>query len=176
MNWYVVNVLVGKEKKIRKILKGRIKKAGVQSSFGDIYIPSEKIKKESRGKKREVNQRIFPGYILIQMEMTKKLWHLVKNTHGVGGFMGPNKEPIPLDEDQVSKIKNDSEERKNTLQQRQDFKIGEKVRIIEGPFASFNGVVDNVMNEKNKLRVMVSIFGRKTPVELEYNQVKKIKK
>ncbi len=173
MNWYVVNVLVGKEKKIKKVLKERIRKEGIEDMFGEIYIPSEKIKKKSRGKQKEVNQRIFPGYILIQMEMNDKTWHVVKKTNGIGGFMGSGNEPMPLPEDEVSLIKSDSDERKNTLKQKVSYRVGEKVRIIDGPFASFNGVVDNVMTDKNKLRVMVSIFGRKTPVELDYNQVKK---
>ncbi|TYB30662.1 MAG: transcription termination/antitermination factor NusG [Candidatus Mcinerneyibacterium aminivorans] len=175
MKWYVVNVLVGKEKKIKKLLKERIRKENLSEHFEEIYIPSEKIKKKSRGKQKEVNQRIFPGYILVRMEMNDKTWHVVKNTNGIGGFVSAESEPMTLSDEKVSKIKNESEDRRSTLQKKTDFRVGEKVRIIDGPFASFNGVVENILSEKSKLRVMVSIFGRKTPVELDYDQVKKDK-
>ncbi len=171
--WYVVNAMVGGEGKARKLLLNKIERAGMQEMFGEIYIPSEKYTDNKNGKKKEITKKIFPGYLLIEMEFTEETWHLVSSVQGVGTFVGPKGRPVPLTDSDVSKIKEDSEDRKNTLKPRVYYTVGEKVRIVDGPFASFTGIVDNVMAEKTKLRVMVSIFGRQTPVELDYYQVEK---
>ncbi|HDS02653.1 MAG TPA: transcription termination/antitermination factor NusG [Firmicutes bacterium] len=171
--WYVLNALVGGEGKARKLLLERIKQAGMEEMFGEIYIPSEKIVDTKNGKKKEIIKKIFPGYILVEMDLTEETWHLIASVQGIGSFVGPKGRPVPLTETEVLQIKEDSEDRKNTLKPRIYYRVGEKVRIVDGPFASFSGVVDNVMAEKSKLRVMVSIFGRQTPVELDYYQVEK---
>jgi transcriptional antiterminator NusG len=173
--WYVVQAIVGNESFVRDTLLERIKAAGLEDRFGEILVPKEKIVEMRAGQKRESERKYFPGYVLVQMQMDNDTWHLVRKTPRVLGFIGGTKEkPAPITEREANAILQrvkDSVEGK--ARPKVVFEVGEVVRVTEGPFADFNGVVEDVNFEKNRLRVAVLIFGRSTPVELEFGQVEK---
>jgi len=172
--WYVVHVYSGMEKSVHKALNERIERAALQTSFGRILVPSEKVVEVKGGQKSITERRIFPGYVLVEMDLTDETWHLVKNTNRVTGFLGGSgNRPTPISEKEVEKILSQMEEGVEKPRPKILFEVGEMVRVKEGPFADFNGNVEEVNYEKSKVRVSVTIFGRATPVELDFSQVEK---
>ena len=172
--WYVVHVYSGMEKSVHKALNERIERAGLQTSFGRILVPSEEVVEVKGGQKSITERRIFPGYVLVEMDLTGETWHLVKNTNRVTGFLGGSgNRPTPISEKEVEKILSQMEEGVEKPRPKILFEVGEMVRVKEGPFADFNGNVEEVNYEKSKVRVSVTIFGRATPVELDFSQVEK---
>ncbi|OZI32173.1 transcription termination/antitermination protein NusG [Bordetella genomosp. 10] len=172
--WYVVHVYSGMEKSVQKALIERIDRASLQTSFGRILVPSEEVVEMRGGQKSISERRIFPGYVLVEMDLTDETWHLVKNTNRVTGFLGGSgNRPSPISEKEVEKILSQMEEGVEKPRPKILFEVGEMVRVKEGPFADFNGNVEEVNYEKSKVRVSVTIFGRATPVELDFSQVEK---
>ncbi|RTZ38908.1 transcription termination/antitermination protein NusG [Candidimonas sp. SYP-B2681] len=172
--WYVVHVYSGMEKSVHKALVERIERAGLETSFGRILVPSEEVLEVKGGKKSITERRIFPGYVLVEMDLTDETWHLVKNTNRVTGFLGGSgNRPAPISDREVDKILSQMEEGVEKPKPKVLFEVGEMVRVKEGPFADFNGNVEDVNYEKSKVRVSVTIFGRATPVELDFGQVEK---
>jgi transcriptional antiterminator NusG len=172
--WYVVHVYSGMEKSVHKALVERIERAALQTSFGRILVPSEEVVEVKGGQKSISERRIFPGYVLVEMDLTDETWHLVKNTNRVTGFLGGSgNRPSPISEKEVEKILSQMEEGVEKPRPKILFEVGEMVRVKEGPFADFNGNVEEVNYEKSKVRVSVTIFGRATPVELDFSQVEK---
>jgi len=174
MRWYVVHAYSQYENSVMRALKERIARAGLQDSFGDILVPTEEVVEIKDGVKRTTERKFFPGYVLVQMEMNEDTWHLVKSTPKVMGFIGgtPDK-PAPISDKEAEKILNRVTESVEKPRPKTLFEPGEAVRVKEGPFADFQGVVEEVNYDKNRLRVAVLIFGRATPVELEFSQVEK---
>ncbi|OGP65486.1 MAG: transcription termination/antitermination protein NusG [Deltaproteobacteria bacterium RBG_16_42_7] len=168
--WYVVHTYSGFEEKIKATLEENIHKKGMENKISQILIPTEKIVELKSGKKREKNKKFYPGYILIEMEMDEETWHLVRSTPRVTGFVG-GREPAPIQPEEVEVIIQQIE--RPVQQVKTQFEKGDSVRIIDGPFANFNGLIDEVEADHGKLRVMVTIFGRQTPVELNFLQVEK---
>ena len=174
LRWYVVHAYSGMEKAVERNIQERIGRAGMQSKFGRILVPTEEVVELKNGVKRTTERKFFPGYVLVEMVMDDDTWHLVKHTNKVTGFVGGAKNrPAPISEDDVMKIVNQMQEGTDKPRHKVEFEVGEYVRVKEGPFTDFNGTVEEVNYEKNKLRVSVTIFGRATPVELEFGQVEK---
>jgi len=172
--WYVVHVYSGMEKSVHKAMLERIERAGLQSSFGQVLVPSEEVVESKGGQKSISERRIFPGYVLVEMELTDETWHVIKNTPRVTGFLGGSgNRPTPISEKEVAKILSQMEEGVERPRPKVLFEVGEMIRVKEGPFADFNGNVEEVNYEKSKVRVSVAIFGRSTPVELDFSQVEK---
>ncbi len=172
--WYVVHVYSGMEKSVHKAMVERIERAGLQNYFGQILVPSEEVIESKGGQKTISERRIFPGYVLVEMDLTDETWHVIKSTPRVTGFLGGSgNRPSPISEKEVSKILSQMEEGVERPRPKVLFEVGELVRVKEGPFADFNGNVEEVNYEKNKVRVSVAIFGRSTPVELDFSQVEK---
>jgi transcriptional antiterminator NusG len=171
MEWYAVHVLSGHEKKIKKYLENEIEKANLQDQINRILIPSEDVVEMKDGKKRVKNRIFFPGYMLIEMELNKVTQHVVLNTPSITNFVGSKTKPVPLQEDEVRRILGRIEERQNEEIIDIPYREGDPVKVIDGPFTDFSGVVEEINREKKKLKVMVSIFGRSTPVELDFLQV-----
>ena len=174
MRWYVVHAYSQYENNVMKALKERIARAGLQEQFGEVLVPTEEVVEIKDGQKRTTERKFFPGYVLVQMEMNEDTWHLVKSTPKVLGFIGgtPDK-PAPISEKEASAILNRVEESVEKPKPKTLYDPGEAVRVIDGPFADFSGVVEEVNYDKSRLRVAVLIFGRSTPVELEFSQVEK---
>jgi transcriptional antiterminator NusG len=174
MRWYVVHAYSGMEKAAERNIVERINRAGMQSKFGRILVPTEEVVEVKNGQKRTTERKFFPGYVLVEMVMDDETWHLVKHTNKVTGFVGGAKNrPVPISEEDVQKIVNQMQEGADKPRHKVEFMVGEYIRVKEGPFADFNGTVEEVNYEKNKMRVSVTIFGRATPVELEFAQVEK---
>jgi transcriptional antiterminator NusG len=172
--WYVVHAYSGFEKSVARNLKERIERAGMQDSFGQILVPVEEVVEMKSGQKNISERKFFPGYVLVEMEMTDDTWHLVKNTAKVTGFVGGTAtKPTPISEKEVQNILHQIQEGVEKPRPKVLFEIGEAVRVKEGPFADFHGNVEDVNYDKSKLRVLVTIFGRSTPVELDFSQVEK---
>ena len=169
--WYVIHTYSGFENKVKLSLQERIETAGMQSQFSDILIPEEDIVELIGGEKKTSKRKFFPGYVLIRMELNDDTWHIVKSTPKVTGFIGSKDKPAPIPDGDVEALRTRIEE--GTLKPKPKFKyeVGDHVKIIDGPFTNFDGIVDEVKPEKGKLRVIVSIFGRSTPVELDFIQV-----
>ena len=174
MRWYVVHAYSQYENSVMKALRERIARAGLQEQFGEILVPTEEVMEIKDGVKRMTERKFFPGYVLVQMDMNEESWHLVKSTPKVMGFIGgtPDK-PAPISDKEAEKIVNRVTESVEKPRPKTLFEPGEAVRVKEGPFADFNGVVEEVNYDKSRLRVAVLIFGRSTPVELEFSQVEK---
>ncbi|HEY3307467.1 MAG TPA: transcription termination/antitermination protein NusG [Desulfuromonadaceae bacterium] len=170
--WYGVHTYSGFENKVRLNLLERIKNEGVEDFFEEILIPSETVVELKKGEKKTSSRKFFPGYILINMELTDETWHIVKETSKVTGFVGGNT-PFPIQDEEVNKIARRMEEGAEKPRPKVQFEVGETVRVVDGPFLNFSGVVEDVKPDKGKLRVTVTIFGRATPVELEFMQVEK---
>ncbi|WP_034730486.1 transcription termination/antitermination protein NusG [Bacteriovorax sp. Seq25_V] len=174
MKWYIAKALTGQEGKVQKTLRERIVNHKLGEYFGEIVVPEEKVTTHAGGKKRTITKKLFPGYVLINMVMNDKTWHLVKDTDKITGFVGGTADkPAPLSAEEAAYMTGKSEGGVKKTRTSVNFAEGEQVKVIEGPFASFVGTVEAV-NEKGKLKVNVSIFGRPTPVELDYSQVEKI--
>lgn len=172
--WYVVHAYSGFEKSVMRALQERILRAGMQDLFGQILVPVEEVVEMKAGQKHTSERKFFPGYVLVEMEMNDETWHLVKNTPRVTGFVGGTAtKPTPISPKEVDKIMQQMQEGVEKPRPKVLFEPGELVRVKEGPFTDFNGYVEDVNYEKNKLRVSVTIFGRPTPVELEFAQVEK---
>jgi transcriptional antiterminator NusG len=172
--WYVVHAYSGFEKSVAQALRDRIVRAGMEDRFGDVLVPTEEVVEMRSGQKRRSERKFFPGYVLVQMEMSDETWHLVKNVPKVLGFIGgTNEKPAPLSDKEAAAIMNRVEESVEKPKPKTLYEPGEAVRVTDGPFADFNGVVEEVNYDKNRLRVAVTIFGRSTPVELEFGQVEK---
>ena len=169
--WYVIHSYSGYENKVKKNLEQRIESMGMKDYIFDVVVPTEDQLEIKDGQRRIVKRRIFPGYILVKMIMTEKSWYVVRNTPGVTGFVGIGNKPTPLSQEEVDKIMKRIHAEAPQVQV--SFRPGERVRIIEGPFADFIGVVDEIFPEKGKVRILVSFFGRETPVELDFLQVEK---
>jgi len=174
MQWYVVHAYSGFEKSVQRALKERIERAGMQDKFGEILVPMEEVVEIRGGQKSISERKFFPGYVLVQMEMDDATWHLVKSTAKVTGFVGgTSTKPAPISEREVQAILQQMQEGVEKPKPKITFESGELVRVTDGPFTDFNGTVEEVNYEKSRLRVSVTIFGRATPVELEFSQVEK---
>lgn len=174
MRWYVVHVYSGFENQVVRSMRERIKLHGMEDKFGEILVPTEEVVEMRAGQKRKSDRKFFPGYVLVQMEMDDNTWHLVKDVPKVMGFIGgTSNRPAPISEKEAEKILQRVQEGVEKPKPKVLFEPGEVVRVTEGPFADFNGVVEEVNYEKSRLRVAVLIFGRSTPVELEFGQVEK---
>ena len=173
--WYVVHAYSGMEKAVERNLRERIDRAGMQDKFGRILVPTEEVVELKNGKKAVTERRVFPGYVLVEMEMADDTWHLVKHTSKVTGFVGgARNRPAPISEAEVMEIVNQMQEGTTKPRPKVEWTVGELVRVKEGPFTDFNGAVEEVNYEKSKVRVSVTIFGRATPVELDFSQVEKV--
>ncbi|WP_342619061.1 transcription termination/antitermination protein NusG [Rhodoferax sp. GW822-FHT02A01] len=174
LRWYVVHAYSGMEKAVERNIIERINRAGMQNKFGRILVPMEEVVEVKNGQKRTTERKFFPGYVLVEMVMDDDTWHLVKHTNKVTGFVGGAKNrPAPISEAEVMKIVNQMQEGTDKPRHKIEFVVGEYVRVKEGPFTDFNGSVEDVNYEKSKVRVSVTIFGRSTPVELEFSQIEK---
>jgi transcriptional antiterminator NusG len=171
--WYIIHAYSGFERKVRESLESRIMAFGLQNRIGRIMIPTEPVTELRNGKKYAIERVFLPGYVLVEMELDNDLWHVIKNTPRVTGFLGTGDKPVALSEQEVSSILFRSDVSKDKPAMKIKFEKGEQVRINEGPFANFNGAVDDVNEDKQTLKVMVSIFGRSTPVEIEFSKVDK---
>ena len=172
-NWYIVQTFSGFEQKVAGIIKDNIKKKDLDDKIEDVLVPMHEVTEVKRGKRVQRKKKYFPSYILVKMEMNKELYHMVKNIQKVTGFLGSAGTPVPVQEKEIDKIMGNIKEGKLAPKTLISFDIGEQVKVCEGPFASFSGLVEEVDEEKSRLKVSVSIFGRPTPIDLEYNQVEK---
>lgn len=173
--WYVVHAYSGYEQQVVKSLEERIDRYQMQDLFGEVLVPKETVVEMKKGQKRRSERKFFPGYVLVQMEMNDETWHLVKSVPKVLGFIGGTAErPAPISEREANAILQRIQEGEDKPQPKTLFDVGEMIRVIDGPFADFNGEVEEVNYEKSRMRVAVSIFGRSTPVELEFGQVEKV--
>jgi transcription termination/antitermination protein NusG len=174
LRWYVVHAYSGMEKAVERNIQERINRAGMQSKFGRILVPMEEVVEVKNGQKKTTERKFFPGYVLVEMIMDDDTWHLIKHTNKVTGFVGGAKNrPSPISEAEVAKIVNQMQEGTEKPRHKVEFEVGEYVRVKEGPFTDFNGSVEDVNYDKSKVRVSVTIFGRATPVELEFSQIEK---
>jgi transcriptional antiterminator NusG len=171
--WYVVNTYSGYENRVKELLQERIKLENKEDLFGEILVPSENVVELVKGQKKTSSRKFFPGYILVNMELNDETWHIVKNTPKVTGFVGEGMKPTPITDGEIEEIMNQMAQGVLRPKPKTTFEKGDSVRITDGPFTNFNGMVDEVKPEKGRLRVMVSIFGRSTPIELDFFQVKK---
>ena len=174
LRWYIVHAYSGMEKAVERNIVERIARSGMETKFGRILVPTEEVVEVKNGQKRTTERRLFPGYVFVEMVMDDDTWHLVKHTSKVTGFVGGAKNrPAPISEDEVQKIVSQMQEGTEKPRHKIEFMVGELIRVKEGPFTDFNGSVEEVNYEKNKVRVAVMIFVRSTPVELEFSQVEK---
>ena len=174
LRWYIVHAYSGMEKAVERNITERITRAGMQNKFGRILVPTEEVVEMRNGKRKTTERRLFPGYVFVEMVMEDDTWHLVKHTSKVTGFVGGAKNrPAPISEAEIQKIVDQVQEGNDKPRHKIEFMVGELVRVKEGPFTDFNGSVEEVNYEKSRLRVSVAIFGRSTPVELEFSQVEK---
>jgi len=174
MNWYVVHTQTGSEEKVKTSLENRIAAEGLQNIISKVIIPTEQVSEIRSGKKKISQRKFFPGYLLLEMELSEKTYLFVKTSPGVTGFIGLGKKPMPLSQEEVDNILKRTKDTEVKPSPKTVFERGEQVRVNEGPFLNFNGTIDEIHPEKGKVKVSVSIFGRSTPVELEYWQVEKI--
>ena len=174
LKWYIVHVYSGFENKVKAALEERIAASEYQDKFGEVVIPTEEIVELVKGKRKTSSRKFYPGYILIRMELNDDTWHMVNDTAKVTGFLGGRQKPTPLSDNEADQILNRMEAGKLKPQPKYFFESGDEIRVIDGPFTNFNGTVEEVNQEKGQIKVLVSIFGRATPVELDFVQVQKL--
>ncbi|MDH5410604.1 MAG: transcription termination/antitermination protein NusG [Alphaproteobacteria bacterium] len=174
LRWYVVHVYSGFEAKVVQSIKEQIAAKGMEDLFAEVLVPTEEVVEMRRGAKVRSDRKFFPGYVLVKMELTDQTWHLVKDTPKVTGFLGARGKPAPITQSEADRILRQVKEGVERPKPSVTFEIGEQVRVSDGPFTSFNGMVEDVDEERARLKVSVSIFGRATPVDLEYSQVEKL--
>jgi transcriptional antiterminator NusG len=172
-NWYIVQTFSGFEQKVAETLRDTIKVKKLDDKITEVLVPIHEITEVKRGKRVQVKKNYFPSYVLVKMEMNKELYHMIKNIQKVTGFLGTTGKPVPVSDNEIDKILGNIKEGSLVPTPSVSFDLGEQVKVCEGPFASFTGLVEGVDEEKSRLKVSVSIFGRPTPIELEYNQVEK---
>ncbi len=172
--WYIVHTYANFEKKVAESIRKEAETQGLADAFEEVLVPMEEVVEMRRGRKVNAERKFFPGYVLVKMEMSDATYHLVKNTPKVTGFLGAENRPVPISESEAERILHQVQEGVERPKPTVTFEIGEQVRVADGPFASFNGLVEEVDEERSRLKVAVSIFGRATPVELEYGQVEKM--
>ena len=173
MDWYIVQAYSGFENKVADNIKDLMSKNSLESSLGEVLVPTHKVTEVKKGKRTQKQKKYFPGYVLVKLDLSKDIYHKIKNIQKVSGFLGPEGKPVPVSENEVKKIMSQITETEANPSAGISFEIGEKVRVCDGPSASFTGLVEEIDEEKSRLKVSVSIFGRPTPVDLEYNQVEK---
>ena len=173
MNLYIVQAYSGFEKKVADSIKDVMVKSSMETNLGEVLVPTHKVTEVKKGKRTQKQKKYFPGYILVKLDLNKQIYHKIKNIQKVSGFLGPEGKPVPVSENEVKKIMNKITETETNPSAGISFEIGEKVRVCDGPVASFSGLVEEIDEDKSRLKVSVSIFGRPTPVDLEFNQVEK---
>jgi len=174
LKWYIVHVYSGFENKVKAALEERIASSSDPEKFGEVVVPTEEIVELVKGKRKTSSRKFYPGYILVRLDLDDETWHIVNDTAKVTGFLGGRKKPTPISEEEADQILNRMEAGKLKPQPKYFFESGDEIRVIDGPFTNFNGTVQEVNPEKGKIKVLVSIFGRSTPVELEFVQVQKL--
>ena len=174
MRWYVVHVYSGFEKKVAEAIREQVRQKAMDDRFEEILVPTEEVVEMRRGQKINAERKFFPGYVLVKMDISDESWHLVKNTPKVTGFLGSRGRPSPISDAEADRILRQVKEGVERPKPSIIFEVGEQVRVSDGPFTSFNGMVEEVDEERSRVKVAVSIFGRSTPVELEYSQVEKL--
>jgi transcription termination/antitermination protein NusG len=173
MNWYIVQAYSGFEKKVVQSIKDELKKHDLSNNLEEALVPTHEITEVKKGKRSKKEKKFFPGYVLVKIDLTKQIYHLIKNLQKVSGFLGSSEKPTPISDKEIKRILGQVSESAVTQKVGISFEIGEKVKVCDGPFASFNGLIEEIDEEKSRLKVSVSIFGRATPVDLEFNQVEK---
>ena len=173
MNWYIVQAYSGFEKKVVETIKDELKKNKLSEKLEEILVPTHQVTEVKKGKRTRKEKKFFPGYVLIKIDLTKQIYHMIKNLQKVSGFLGSADKPTPISDSEIKRILGQVNETAITQKTGITFEIGEKVKVCDGPFASFNGLIEEIDEEKSRLKVSVSIFGRPTPVDLEFNQVEK---
>jgi transcriptional antiterminator NusG len=174
MKWYILHVYSGYEKKVKMMLEEKIRLSDIADSFGEVFLPEENVMELVKGEKKESKRKFFPGYLMLQVDLTDEAWHLIKSVPKITGFIGNQTKPRPVPDHEIEALKQQMTEGEEAPRLKVSFREGQIVNVIDGPFASFNGSVEEVNHEKGKLRVLVSIFGRSTPVELDFSQVEKV--
>jgi transcription termination/antitermination protein NusG len=172
--WYVIHTYSGFERKVKLSIEEQFERSSFRERFGEVVIPTEDVVEVRQGKKKISSRKFFPGYILISVEMSQDIWYMIKNTPKVTGFLGGASDPVPLSEEEVKTIMDQVKGESVRPKPKFSFEKGESVRVVDGPFLNFNGIVEDVNHDKGKVRVMVSIFGRATPVEFEFPQVERV--
>jgi len=173
MNWYIVQAYSGFEKKVVESIKEELKKSNLSEKLEDVLVPTHQVTEVKKGKRAKKEKKFFPGYVLIKVDLNKEIYHKIKNLQKVSGFLGSADKPTPISDLEIKRILGQVSESAVTQKTGISFEIGEKVKVCDGPFASFNGLIEEIDEEKSRLKVSVSIFGRATPVDLEFNQVEK---
>ena len=173
MNWYIVQAYSGFENKVVESIKDVLTQNKFEANLGEILVPTHEVTEVKKGKRTKKQKKYFPGYVLVKLDMNKQVYHLIKNIQKVSGFLGSADKPTPISDKEIQRILGTVSESANIQKSGISFEIGEKVKVCDGPFASFNGLVEEIDEEKSRLKVSVSIFGRATPVDLEYHQVEK---
>ena len=174
MNWYIVQAYSGFEKKVVETIKDELKKHKLSEKLQEILVPTHQVTEVKKGKRTKKEKKFFPGYVLIKVDLNKQIYHLIKNLQKVSGFLGSSDKPTPISDNEIKRILGQVSESAVNQKSGISFEIGEKVKVCDGPFASFTGLIEQIDEEKSRLKVSVSIFGRPTPVDLEYNQVEKV--
>jgi len=172
--WYALHVYSGYEKKVQTMLEEKIRLSEIDGQFGEIFLPEENVVELVKGLKREVKRKFFPGYLLIEVDLSDEAWHLIKSVPKITGFVGSQTHPKAVPQSDIDRLKVQMTEGEETPRLKVSFREGQMVNVIDGPFASFSGTVEEINHEKGKLNVLVSIFGRSTPVELDFSQVEKV--
>jgi len=173
INWYIVQTFSGFEQKVAETIKEMIQKKGLNDKISDVLVPTHEVTEVKKGKRVKKSKKFFPSYLLVKMEMNKELYHMIKNIQKVTGFLGTTGTPAPVSDQEIDKILGNIKDGAIAPEPSMTFEVGEQVKVCEGPFSSFSGLVEDVDEDKSKLKVSVSIFGRPTPIELEFNQVEK---